>query len=125
MLQDVLRDVYRKDSLKTQTRQKRGYGKHIKVDNDTVIPSNWKDFLSCDENKDNLCDSIFVKEDESLEPTCGSTLFETLDTTNDGLDETTDDYDVEGFKSTNITLDDRVEDLDSREAVAMKKDLRF
>ena len=65
------------------------------------------------ENKDNLCDSIFDKEDESLEPTCGSTLFETLDTTNDGLDETTDDYDVEGFKSTNITLDDRVEDLSS------------
>ena len=29
-------------------------GHHIKVDNDTVIPSNWKDFLSCDENKDSL-----------------------------------------------------------------------
>ncbi len=59
MLHDVVRldvvwDVYRKDSLKTQTRQKRGYGHHIKVDNDTVIPSNWKDFLSCDENKDSL-----------------------------------------------------------------------
>ena len=40
--------------LKNQTRQKRGNGCRIKVDNDTIIPSNWKAFLSCDENKDSL-----------------------------------------------------------------------
>ena len=51
---DVVWDVYRKESLKNQARQKRGNGCRIEVDNDTIIPSNWKAFLSCDENKDSL-----------------------------------------------------------------------
>ena len=62
-----------------------------------------------DINKDNFNDSIFDKEDD-LEPTSGSTLFETIDTTNDCLDETADEYEA-GFKSTNLTLDDKEEDL--------------
>ena len=51
---DIVWDVYRKDSLKSQTRKKRGNGCQIKVDTDTMVPSNWKAFLSCDENKDSL-----------------------------------------------------------------------
>ena len=55
MLQDVVRvdvvwDIYKKNSLKTQTRQDRGSG----VDNTTKIPINLKNFLRCDANKDNF-----------------------------------------------------------------------
>ena len=58
MLQDVVCvnvvwDIC-KNSLKTQTRQDRGSGNHIWVDNTTKIPTNWKNFLRCDANKDNF-----------------------------------------------------------------------
>ena len=58
MLQDVV-CVYVvwdicNNSLMTQTRQDRGSGNHIWVDNTTKIPLNWKDFLRCDANKDNF-----------------------------------------------------------------------
>ena len=51
---NIVWDVYRKDSLKAQTREKRGHGSHIKLECDTVIPSDWNMFLCCNENKDNL-----------------------------------------------------------------------
>lgn len=59
MLQDVVRvdvvwDVYWDDSLKAQTRQNRGSGNHLRVDNNTKIPANWKNFLRCDANKGSL-----------------------------------------------------------------------
>ena len=51
---DVVWDIYKENSLKTQTRQDRGSGNHIRVDNTTKIPANWKNFLRCDANKDNF-----------------------------------------------------------------------
>ena len=57
MLQDVsvnvIWDIY-KNSLMTQTRQNRGSGNHIWVDNTTKIPANWNNFLRCHANKDNF-----------------------------------------------------------------------
>ena len=41
-------------SVETQTRQDRGSGNHIRVDNTTKIPTNWKIFLRCDVYKDNF-----------------------------------------------------------------------
>ena len=59
MLQDVARldvvwDIYKEDSLKSQTRQNRGTGNHIRVANNTKIPANWKNFLLSDSNKESL-----------------------------------------------------------------------
>ena len=50
---NVVWNVY-KNSLKTQTRQDRGSGNHIRVDNTTKIPTKWKNFLRCDAYKDNF-----------------------------------------------------------------------
>ena len=54
MLQDVVRTdvvwyVYREDSLNAQTRQNRGAGNQLRVDN-----NNWEIFLCVDTNKDTL-----------------------------------------------------------------------
>ena len=38
----------------TQTRQDSGSGDHIWVNNTTMFPANWKNFLRCDANKDNF-----------------------------------------------------------------------
>ena len=59
MLQDIFRidgvwDVNREDSLKAQTRQKRGAGNQLRVGNNTSIPVNWINFLRVDANKDGL-----------------------------------------------------------------------
>ena len=51
---DVVWDIYKEHSLKTQTRQDRGSGNHIRVDNTTKIPTNWKNSLRCDAKKDNF-----------------------------------------------------------------------
>lgn len=51
---DVVWDVYKEDSLKSQTRQNCGTGSHIRVANSTKIPPNWKNFLQCDANKESL-----------------------------------------------------------------------
>ena len=51
---DVVWDTYRTDSLKAQTRQNRGSGTPMKVDNQSRLPVNWKNFLRCDENKESL-----------------------------------------------------------------------
>ena len=48
---DVIFDVYRHDSLKMQTRQKRGTGVRTRVTANTKIPSNWHEFLRVDDNK--------------------------------------------------------------------------
>ena len=42
---DLVWDVYRENSLKSQTRKNRGSGAPIRVEHDTKIPSSWKDFL--------------------------------------------------------------------------------
>ena len=51
---DIVWDTYRENSLKEQTRQNRGSGTPIKVENDTKLPANWKNFLRCNNNKDSL-----------------------------------------------------------------------
>lgn len=51
---DLVWDVYRSDSLKSSTREKRGSGQRRKVLPSTLIPSDWKGFLRVDENKDEL-----------------------------------------------------------------------
>ena len=51
---DVVWDVYKEDSLKTQTRQNRGYGSRLRVESNTKVPANWNSFLRCDENKTSL-----------------------------------------------------------------------
>ena len=48
---DLVFDQYRPDSTKTATRTDRGSGKRRKVDANVKIPGNWKEFLSCSENK--------------------------------------------------------------------------
>ena len=48
---DIVWDEYWPDSLKAETRVKRGKGVRRRVVASTTIPGNWKEFLSVDENK--------------------------------------------------------------------------
>ena len=51
---DIVFDTYKKDSLKSQTRLKRGKGIRRKVQTNSIAPTNWKAFLRIDENKTEL-----------------------------------------------------------------------
>lgn len=51
---DVVWDQYRTDSLKSQTREKRGKGIRRRVDGPTNLPGNWQQFLRIDANKAEL-----------------------------------------------------------------------
>lgn len=51
---DVVFDVYYDDSLKGETRRKRGIGSRRKVTGNTRPPKSWNTFLRCDENKTEL-----------------------------------------------------------------------
>jgi hypothetical protein len=51
---DVVFDVYRADSLKLSTREKRGVGKRFQVNGQAKIPTNWQEFLRVDSNKTEL-----------------------------------------------------------------------
>ena len=48
---DVVFDIYRQDSLKGETRQKRGTGVRRKVVGNSRPPKSWHNFLRCDGNK--------------------------------------------------------------------------
>ena len=48
---DVVLDIYSQDSLKGETRQKRGTGVRRKVVGNSRPPKSWHNFLRCDENK--------------------------------------------------------------------------
>ena len=48
---DIVWDEYHKESLKAETRGKRGKGVRRRVEPSTAIPGNWKEFLRIDENK--------------------------------------------------------------------------
>ena len=48
---DIVWDEYRPDSLKAETRVKRGKGVRRRVEASTPIPGNWQEFLRTDENK--------------------------------------------------------------------------
>ncbi len=51
---DIVFDRYFKQSLKSQTREKRGFGTHISVKDCTQIFKNWRNFLRLDKNKEEL-----------------------------------------------------------------------
>ena len=51
---DVIWDQYFTDSLKLETRKKRGKGVRRRVEASTAIPGNWQEFLRIDENKTEL-----------------------------------------------------------------------
>jgi hypothetical protein len=51
---DVVFDVYYDDSLKGETRRKRGIGYRRKVTGNTRPQKSWNTFLRCDENKTEL-----------------------------------------------------------------------
>ena len=58
---DIVWDVYKDDSLKKVTREKRGSGQRRKVLLSTRMPYNWKGFLRVDENKDELFKLLSTK----------------------------------------------------------------
>jgi len=51
---DIVWDVYKSDSLKNATREKRGCGTRRRVSSSTRIPGNWPGFLRNNENKQEL-----------------------------------------------------------------------
>jgi hypothetical protein len=51
---DVVFDVYTEESLKAETRERRGKGIRISVKVDTPVWKNWQQFLQVDENKSEL-----------------------------------------------------------------------
>ena len=51
---DIVRDIYRPDSLKGTTRERRRTGTRRRVHASTRIPGNWQSFLRNDENKQEL-----------------------------------------------------------------------
>ena len=51
---DVVWDSYKKDSLKSHTREQRGTGQRRKVVGSAPIPGDWQKFLRVDENKTEL-----------------------------------------------------------------------
>ena len=50
----IVFDIYLNHSIKNSTRNRRGFGKRIKVARDTPIPRHWKSFLRVNENKTQL-----------------------------------------------------------------------
>lgn len=57
----IVFDVYREDSLKSQTRQKRGTGVRRRVGGGTKTPTNWASFLRNDLNKTELFEFLAHK----------------------------------------------------------------
>ena len=51
---DMVFDIYRKESLKAGTRQKRGKGIRRRVEGKNKVPGNWQEFLRMDDNKSEL-----------------------------------------------------------------------
>ena len=51
---DVVFDTYKEQSLKTTTRVNRGKGVHRKVQENLVVPTNWKGFFCLDKSRTEL-----------------------------------------------------------------------
>ena len=77
---DIVWDVYRQDSLKTTTREKRGKGVRRRVAAANSIPGNWQEFLRIDDNKTELFDFLAHEVVENLSTqkevfsTCGQNV---------------------------------------------------
>lgn len=63
---DIIWDVYRQDSLKCTTREKRGKGVRRRVTAANSIPGNWQEFLRIDDNKTELFDFLAHQVVENL-----------------------------------------------------------
>ena len=57
---DIVWDTYIANSLKEQTRQNRGSGAPMKVEQNTRLPANWKDCLRSNRNKEALFNLLAV-----------------------------------------------------------------
>lgn len=75
---DVVFDVYYRESLKLQTREKRGVGARTRVTAATKIPANWQEFLRVDYNKTqlfnfftDLCLTDLMPSGKTVIMTCG------------------------------------------------------
>lgn len=84
---DVVFDIYRQDSLKSETRQKRGSGARRKVVGNSRPPKSWTSFLRCDDNKTELfaflADKIVTtNSNKSIVATKGSEIVCNLDIPN-------------------------------------------
>ena len=73
---DIVFDRYFKDSLKSQTREKRGSGVRLSVRASTPISKNWRQFLRVDENKEELF-CLLAKQLE-MNGVSGKTIVATL-----------------------------------------------
>ena len=74
---DFVWDTYKPDSLKTDTREKRGSGARRRVAPTVKIPSNWKSFLRVDNNKTELF-GLLAQELGSIDA-AGKDVYSTVD----------------------------------------------
>ena len=75
---DTVFDVYRKDSLKAQTRENRGPGIRVLVRENTPVLHNFKSFMRDDQNKTELF-AMFARKSITLsQPTIVSTIAENV-----------------------------------------------
>ena len=75
---DIVWDVYRQCSLKAHTRQQRGVGQRLRVNEETGLPTNWKTFLRVDANKTALFRFLSERLSNINLPD-GKTIITTLD----------------------------------------------
>lgn len=75
---DVVWDRYLTNSLKSTTRQKRGQGNRVVVQESTPVPPNWQSFLRVDENKTELYQFLAICIAALVIP--GKEVYSTYDT---------------------------------------------
>ena len=63
---DIVFDVYKKPSLKNETRSRRGQGMRRRVTDTGTLPTNWKSFLRDDDNKNELFHFVKLRQEEPL-----------------------------------------------------------
>lgn len=81
---DIVWDIYIPNSLKAGTRRKRGIGVRRRVSSETIVPSNWDEFLRTDDNKTELfeflathCGTMSVPEGKCVISTKGTEVVAT------------------------------------------------
>ena len=75
---DIVWDIYKDNSLKAGTREKRGKGTRRRVLPSTAIPNDWHSFLHVDENKVELFHFLF-EQAASLQVAEGKEVYTTLE----------------------------------------------
>ena len=51
-------DIYKDHSIKSTTRETRGFGIRVKLSSESLVPKNWRNFLRVNENKVELFELI-------------------------------------------------------------------